>query len=331
MKLEPFATTAMSILPHTDARRALDLALSLDVPFWPQLPRLGFAEDMYVQTLNGFPGVSVDLDNSRISFKKTSFYEQLDTYLSGTSPGIPRSATYRSFADEDLSGYQAVRGQVMGPISCGFRLIDESKKPVIYDDEVRQLLLQHIARQASFQLMELARRNRQALVFIDEPGLAMVFSGLSGYNETRAQEDLRTTLGLIEGPAGIHLCGRPDWDFLLRLPIELLSFNAFAMGDVFVSQTEGIRRFLSNGSVICWGMVPTSREGLERFSVDELGERLSDLLQRLVDDGVDRALLLGQSALAPSTCNLAGTPLSVEIAFENLRELSRVMAGKRLA
>ena len=30
-------TTAMAVMPHKDVNRALQAALSLDVPFWPQL------------------------------------------------------------------------------------------------------------------------------------------------------------------------------------------------------------------------------------------------------------------------------------------------------
>jgi hypothetical protein len=39
-------TTAMAVMPHTDVARALELALSLDVPFWPQLPNYSYYEDM---------------------------------------------------------------------------------------------------------------------------------------------------------------------------------------------------------------------------------------------------------------------------------------------
>ena len=42
-------TTAMAVMPHTDIERALKMALSLDVPFWPQLPNYSYYEDMYVQ------------------------------------------------------------------------------------------------------------------------------------------------------------------------------------------------------------------------------------------------------------------------------------------
>lgn len=38
-------TTAMAVMPHKDPNRALDAALSLDIPFWPQLPRMNYYED----------------------------------------------------------------------------------------------------------------------------------------------------------------------------------------------------------------------------------------------------------------------------------------------
>ena len=47
-------TTAMGILPHPTIEDALELALTLDIPFWPQLPKYSFFEDMYVQVSEHF-------------------------------------------------------------------------------------------------------------------------------------------------------------------------------------------------------------------------------------------------------------------------------------
>ncbi len=38
------SVTAMGIMPHEDHDRALELALEMDIPFWPQLPRVSFYE-----------------------------------------------------------------------------------------------------------------------------------------------------------------------------------------------------------------------------------------------------------------------------------------------
>ncbi len=53
-------TTAMGIMPHTDVDRALELALGLDITYWPQLPKVSLFEDMYVQASQNFPGVAID-------------------------------------------------------------------------------------------------------------------------------------------------------------------------------------------------------------------------------------------------------------------------------
>lgn len=63
-------TTAMGIMPHRDSQKALELSLSLDIPFWPQLPNFSFFEDMYVQTSENFPGIEIDEEKGRISFNK---------------------------------------------------------------------------------------------------------------------------------------------------------------------------------------------------------------------------------------------------------------------
>lgn len=63
-----FLTTAMAVMPHTDVQRALELAASLDIPFWPQLPHLNYYEDMYVQAAEHFPGIILDVPGRTLRF-----------------------------------------------------------------------------------------------------------------------------------------------------------------------------------------------------------------------------------------------------------------------
>ena len=71
--LMPFAgnlmTTGMGILPHKTMERALSVAMSVDIPFWPQLPKMKYFEDMYVQASENFPGIVLDSENRRIYFQ----------------------------------------------------------------------------------------------------------------------------------------------------------------------------------------------------------------------------------------------------------------------
>jgi hypothetical protein len=34
-------------------------------------------------------------------------------------------------------------------------------------------------------------------------------------------------LSMVEGPRGIHLCGNPDWDFLLNQDMDILSMDVY--------------------------------------------------------------------------------------------------------
>jgi hypothetical protein len=74
-------TTAMAVMPHTNVSRAIEMALSLDVPFWPQLPNFSYYEDMYVQAAEHFPGIILDLDNRTLRFSMDKFTDELEATL----------------------------------------------------------------------------------------------------------------------------------------------------------------------------------------------------------------------------------------------------------
>ena len=71
-------TTAMAVMPHTDVEHALQVALSLDVPFWPQLPNFSYYEDMYVQAAEHFPGILLDVQKRTLRFSMDKFIDELE-------------------------------------------------------------------------------------------------------------------------------------------------------------------------------------------------------------------------------------------------------------
>jgi hypothetical protein len=74
-------TTAMAVMPHTNVERALEVALTLDVPFWPQLPNYSYYEDMYVQAAEHFPGIVLDINKRILRFSIDKFAEELEMAL----------------------------------------------------------------------------------------------------------------------------------------------------------------------------------------------------------------------------------------------------------
>jgi hypothetical protein len=285
---------------------------------------------MYVQALEHFPGARIDGTNQRILFSLPQFNEELPAYFEkADDPQTFRltkefSLVYHRFLEEDLSHYSAIRGQMISPISLGLKIVDQDQKSIIYHDEVREVMFDFIQKKVNQQYQELKAKNPNAFVWVDDPGLGLIFTAFSGYNEVQAKSDLDRFLEGLEGPKGVHLCAKPDWDFLLKSKLDILSFDSFNCG-VMIINYPSLIEFLARGGIISWGIVPTYTELLEQETVDSLKERLENFWENLSKKGVDQEKLPRQSLLAPATCNLMNPDKdkTVEKAFEMLQELSK--------
>ncbi len=310
MDFEPNCqTTAMSVMPHRDAKKALELALGLDIPFWPQLPRISFSEDMFAQLADGFPGTSVDFEEKRVIFDTAKFMEDLEEYsaLMGNTMtyemGEMDSMTFPSFMNTGLNGHQAIRGQVCGPVNFGFRVADEEKRPLIYNDDVRMLLFDFVQRRVNAQYHELVKKNSNAFVWVDEPGLGWVFSSFSGYNDVQAREDYQSFMAGMEGPRALHLCLNVNLPYLLELGLDILSIDVFqldVMPRVYASDTAA---FLKSGGIISWGIVPTESVTLDPQTPQTLFERLTGYWKVIADSSdISMEQIARQALIAPSKC-----------------------------
>ena len=86
----------------------------------------------------------------------------------------------------------------------------------IDDTDLRPFMLEFLARRINVQKLDrLKKLNENAFMFVDEPGLQFLFSAMSGYGDVKAKEDLDLFFSMVDRPRGVHLCGNPDWDFLL--------------------------------------------------------------------------------------------------------------------
>ncbi|HZE21462.1 MAG TPA: hypothetical protein VE082_05365, partial [Desulfobaccales bacterium] len=157
-----------------------------------------------------------------------------------------------------------------------------------------------------------------------------IFSSVSGYPDSQAKEDLDRFLAQIDRPRGIHLCGNPDWEFLLNRDLDILSMDIYTNAEVFQCYGLSIRRFLARGGVLAWGLVPTGCEAFTQESQDHLIAHLENLWIVLRQAGIDQDQLLAQSLLAPATCCLINPDRekTVAQAYAWLREVSQRLRAK---
>lgn len=349
-------TTAMGIMPHSDIEQALGLALSLDIPFWPQLPNVSFYEDMYAQTSQNFPGIVVDPESERISFSTATFEAELDAYSQKMADSetfsISRSysVVYHRFLAKDLQGYPAIRGQITGPVSFGFKVTDENSRPIIYNDGVRILLFDFIQSKTNTQYRQLRERNQNAFVWLDEPGLGWVFSGLSGYSDVQARQDYQSFLTGFDGPRALHLCASINLPYLLGLGVEILSFDAYQIELLPKGYASAVAEFLRSGGIISWGIVPTDSESINKETPETLANLLLSYWEVVTENtGLSAEDIAAQALIAPARCclknigqvgacndiatgaasrNLTIEEQLVEKAFSYLKTLSEILKNK---
>ena len=349
-------TTAMGIMPHKDVDRALSLSLRLDIPFWPQLPNVGYLEDMYAQASEHFPGVIVDNENKRIRFDSGAFEEQLVDYSTKMAePGTfslsgSHSVVYHRFLGLDLRKYSAVRGQLIGPVSYGFKVMDENNMPIIYNDQVRPLLFDFLQRKVNAQYRELKDKNANAFVWLDEPGLGWVFSGLSGYSDIRAKEEYGDFLRGLDGPGALHLCASVNLPYLLNLGVALLSFDAYQLEIMPKGYARAVADHVAGGGTISWGIVPTDSSTLATETPGALADRLLRYWGVVAQNtSVSVKQIARQALIAPARCSLKNVgqvgaldekapstltrsttveESSVELAFDYLGKISKAIRNE---
>jgi hypothetical protein len=344
----------MGIMPHRDIDRALQLTLSLDIPFWPQLPHVSYYEDMYAQFSQHFPGIIVDEENSWLDFETSRFEKELVDYSlkmedpEAFSLSEKYSVVYHRFLEEKLDEYSAIRGQLIGPVSFGFKVVDENKRPVIYNDSVRTILFDFIMRKINIQYKELREKNENAFVWLDEPGLSWVFSGLSGYSDVQAAKDYQSFLTGLESIRALHLCANVNLSYLLEIGVDLLSFDAYQMQLMPKGYAASVSRFITNGGIISWGIVPTDSDNLSIHTPQSLTNLLVEYWKVISDNtGLSLKTIAGQALLAPARCclkniglvgasddvkpgevvevNLSVEEVLVEKAFNYLNEISDIL------
>ena len=263
-----------------------------------------------------------ELEAALLQFDDPTYFDISETY----------SAVYHRFLALDLADRPAIRGQLEGPISFGFNIVDQDDRPIIFDDTVRPFMLEFMAKRINVQLGRLKQRNDNAFMFVDEPGLQFLFSAMAGYSDLKAKGDLDQFFALVDRPRGIHLCGNPDWDFLLNLDLDVLSLDVYTNAEIFASYAVIHSKIFRSRRRDCLGDRAYGIRGV-RAGGDSLPDPTPrKCLEGSVAKGVDRERMIAQSMLSPATCCLVNPDRerTVERAFAAVNQMADRLKDKYL-
>jgi methionine synthase II (cobalamin-independent) len=332
--------TGIGSLPLTSASEACDLILDNlnDIPFWPQLSNLSFRENMYAQFLYPIPGAVIDAENKRVYVDTSKEPPGLEDYLNKLmEEDIDHFAYSRDYfhglfeileMKDRLKDIMMFKGQITGPVSLGFQVTDESRKPIYYNDIYRDLIIKTLKNMASWQERTLKDLCSSILMFLDEPYLSMIGSAFASLSRDKVIDHINEVLSQIEGVKAIHCCANTDWSMVLSCNLDVLSFDAYGYSDSLMLYHEKVLKFLEDGGSIAWGIVPTNEEDMAKENVDSLVERLEKNMEDLSSRGISMDKILTSALITPS-CGLGPTtPEYAKSALPILNEVSERMREK---
>jgi hypothetical protein len=349
-----FATglpTLIGSMPAANHQQAMEWILDStpEIPLWPQLPALA-QERMLNQFIEGLPGIVegeertyFDLNVDGFEEEQLAFYEEYltvtenpDTLLdSRFKTSIDRAAGLYLLAEQEgrIRGHlAAVKGQICGPFTMLTGIVDADMKLGYYDPVFRDVVVKGIAMKAAWQVAYLKQAFEvPVFLFIDEPALAgLGSSSFVSVSVDDIGQDLAEVTAAIHhagGMAGVHVCANTDWNVLLTSDIDILSFDAYAYFDKFITCKNLIHAFLERGSLLAWGIVPTLEpEHIEQETCESLVARWEEQADQLSGDGWSIKSLLKQTIITPS-CGTGS--LSPELATRVLQLTKEVSAALR--
>ena len=285
-------------MPHTDPQAAVAAMLGSlpELPAWPQLVHRSPLEHMVPQFLEGFPGALMDGDRVLIPGHNAEH----GVALLSEDRAAGWAAFLRAVGAHNPAG---LKGQVTGPLTTALSVGLHDGHSLFRDTRVVRRIAHHLGRAAAFQEQELRRHSPHTLILFDEPLLVEALR--SPHLGAGLAADLLTSAAVwLRGLKGIHCCADPPWPFLLRLPLDVISFDSYHYAGTLREHTSLLRSFLERGGVIAWGVVPASDGELARESGPSLAERLEGVWSRLGGQGLDPAQLRHQSLITPA-CGLA--------------------------
>jgi len=340
-------TTAIGSLPVTDVKEACRTILDggIDIPFWPQLPKRDFREQMIPQYSEGMPCVRVDEAEKRIWFEVgddkgdqlLAFYEKYmaeDPTQFKISPDYARGFyTFLDMLKERGEQRDYLKGQITGPLTFALGTNDQDKKAVYYDFELLDAVIKCLSQKALWQVNELKPFCDQVIIFIDEPVLAAfgtsAYLSLTGEDVIRILNEVIAAIKPSGALVGCHCCGNTDWSVLTRTDLEFISFDAYEYSRSVSLYPDEIKAYLDRGGILAWGVVPTNpTERIRSEDASSLKEKLLEGFAQLEEKGIPRRTLLEQALITPSCGTGPMEPEDSKKVFKELAEVGKMLQSE---
>lgn len=310
--------TGIGSLPHEDPAKAVDLVLKYlpQIPFWPQLPKLGGREGMVAQFAQNLPCLKISLDGVNFEPKNQereleNFYGQIisnnvDYFKIGPDASAGLYEFYHRLEKLDLKDIEFIKCHVTGAFTFAASIKDEEGRALLHDPILMQVIIKGLAMKAFWQIKFFGKFAKKIIFFLDEPylaGFGSAFTPINREDVVNGLTELTTAIKSENVHVGVHCCGNTDWSIFTDIKtIDIINFDAFNFLEKFTLYADNLKGFLKKGGIICWGIVPT-QEFSGRETAESLKKKIDHGIDILLKKGLDKDLLLNNLLISPA-CGL---------------------------
>lgn len=324
--------TGIGSFPFTGIDETIDLIFSTckEIPFWPQLPKRSYLENMYAPFLEGVPCIVSDEEKNTIYMDTTrtdgieEFYENVAAenvkafaISEKYAPGFYRFLERLKEVEDDV---QFIKCQMTGPFSMGLGLKDENDKPVIYNFAYYDIIKKALNMKAKWMVGTIQERypGTDIIIFCDEPYMVSFGSAYISIPREDVISSLNEVIDGVPARRGIHICGNTDWSVPFQSDIDIVNYDAFAYLDTIFYFTEDLKEFLDRGGWIAPGVVPSSPDVVNE-TPDSVRDRAALFIEKIA--GITSPDT--DSILFTTSCGLGSlTEAEARRAMELLKQLS---------
>jgi len=318
LPLTPMAATGIGSVPFTDPEETVALILETmpRMPYWPQMVRLGFGEEMTAQAARGLAVLKIDeaartvqvnpdlaRDQALAEFYEAVLAGELTPFAMEEKEARGFFALLRAAAGHPC---QTLKGQLAGPVTFAGMVKDQEGKAILFDRELTQAVCLGLARKAAWQARRFRDLRKDPVIFLDEPYLSGFGSAYLPISREEVLEILGQTIGELRQAAdaplvvGLHCCGNTDWGLLLEAPIDLLSFDSYGYFESLQLYGQALVKFFQRGGWLAWGLVPTG-EDFRQETAEGLWLRFTRQVAQLAQElKTTSKEILSQAILTPA-------------------------------
>ncbi len=338
-----FMATALPTICHRDTERACQVVArcfpeALPPPIMRRSTR-GGAVKMPCTRIDEERKVTIfDLSAERqpelLEFYERYLADDVDYFALSPEedPGLYRLAEI--YQEKPWPDLKLVHCLTIGPYTAGLSLKDENGAPAFYNEQIRDIIVKYLAMRAKWRLREVQKLfpGTEALTLMVEPALNVYTSSIGAGTWDDIRNALDEVMSAVDGVAGVHCCANFDWSLLMGSSARTINFDAFRYGETMALYGSALTEFLARGGMVAWGIVPThDPDALDAENAVSLVDKLEHTLDLVVDQGVDRGVLMQSSWVTPSCDIVSLSGERGERVYELTREVSQLMRAKYFA